>query len=201
MEVVKLVVGVFEENCFLLIKDGFIAVIDPGASYRKITAKIQEYENHQVCGILLTHGHFDHIGAVDKLVKEYHCPVYACKDDERLLIDPEVNSLAGYWDVVHSKVTWIEDTTLKVGPFDFQVIFTPGHTAGSVVFVIEDKVFSGDTLFYMSVGRTDLYSGSFNQLKQSLEKLKKLNPDYVVYSGHGPETTIGFELEHNYYMI
>ena len=200
MQVQKIVVGEFATNCYLLQQDTSLILIDPGASFRRLSQLIDSRENCSLAAILLTHGHFDHIGAVDDLVRKYHCPVYACRDDEVILRNGELNSLAGISNTVTVPICWLEDSNLKIGPFDIEVLYTPGHTAGSVMFVIEGRLFSGDTLFAGSVGRTDLYSGSFSQLKQSLEVIYSLPSEMVVYPGHDQETDIQTELISNPFL-
>ena len=200
MKVQKIVVGSFATNCYLLVKDDSLLLIDPGASFRKISQIIDGYENCSLKGILLTHGHFDHIGAVDDLVRKYGCPVFACQEDEVLLRNGDINSMAGISNTVTSKVNWLEGDSVNIGPFEAGILYTPGHTAGSVMFIIEGRLFSGDTLFARSVGRTDLYSGSYSQLKQSLQVVYSLPPEMVVYPGHDQETDIETEIRYNPYL-
>jgi glyoxylase-like metal-dependent hydrolase (beta-lactamase superfamily II) len=197
MEIRKLTVGSVETNCYILINEKDIVIIDPGASARRIADTVAEYPDCSVKGIILTHGHFDHIGAVDALHRKYHCPVYGCREDEKIMTDVRYNSYFGESAVITVPITWIENSHLKIGSFDFEVLFTPGHTAGSIMLRYENCLFSGDTLFRESVGRTDLYSGSFSQLLQSLQCLNELPYDMTVYPGHGEETTIAYEIQHN----
>lgn len=194
MEVRTLVVGTYETNCYQLIEGADVLVIDPGASARKL---IELIADANLKAILLTHGHFDHTGAVDKLYRHFHCPVYACKNDEMLLRTNILRGFAGEDSALESPLSWLAGNDLNIGPFKIKVYFTPGHSAGSVMYEIERKLFSGDTLFYESVGRTDLFSGSFSQLKQSLEIIKDLPSEMMVYPGHGSLTTIGHELLFN----
>ncbi|MBQ1877718.1 MAG: MBL fold metallo-hydrolase [Erysipelotrichaceae bacterium] len=197
MEIETLVLGSFETNCYLLKKGNEALLIDAAGSWRRIAERVG---NCELKGILLTHGHFDHIGAVDRLVREYGCPVYMSRDDAVLLDDPEINSLAGITATVKTRPVFIEGESLKIGSFDVQVLFTPGHTEGSLMFIIDGRLFSGDTLFYDGVGRTDLYSGSWAKLQQSLTVLGRLPYDMKVYPGHGPSTTVGHELSYNPYI-
>lgn len=197
MEIIKLVLGIYQTNCYILKKDDELLVIDPGYSPRRIIEKIDSLEGCKLMGILLTHGHFDHIGAVDALVNNYHCPVYGCKDDEDLFAEGRIAVHYNNGVFVRNRITWLESEKLSIGKFDIKVLYTPGHTSGSVMFIIDDVLFSGDTLFFESVGRTDLYSGSFSQLKQSLNVINELPAEMEVYPGHDQKTTIGHELQYN----
>ncbi|MGI6509434.1 MAG: MBL fold metallo-hydrolase [Erysipelotrichaceae bacterium] len=198
VEIVR--VGMFQTNCYLVYNDGEMLIIDPGASFKKIDEAISKHENIKVVAILLTHGHFDHIGAADKLKEKYNCPIIASKDDEKILRNIKYNSLAGFAAEVESDIDWIEKDELDIGSINVKVLFTPGHSAGSVMYIIDNKLFSGDTLFRLSVGRTDLYSGSSYLLRESLQQLYNLDRDMIVYPGHEGSTTVGFELDHNPYI-
>ncbi len=195
VEVIK--VGVFQTNCYLVYNDKEMLVIDPGASFKKIDGAISKHENIKVVAILLTHGHFDHIGAVDKLKEKYDCPIFASKGDEKMLRNIDYNNLAGFAAKVESDINWIENDKLTIGSIEVEVLFTPGHSAGSVMYIIDNKLFSGDTLFRLSVGRTDLYSGNSRLLMESLQQLYNLDRNMIVYPGHEETTTVGFELDHN----
>ena len=199
MNIERLVVGAFQTNCYILNIDDELLIIDPGSGFKKISEHIDAY-NGKVVGILLTHGHFDHIGAVDALVKKYGCPVFASKDDLKMMRNEEYNNLAGYSATVKCDINYLESEKLKIGKFDIRVLFTPGHSNGSVMFVIGHYLFSGDTLFHGGVGRTDLYSGSEYKLRQSLEVLDTLDDDMIVYPGHESSTTVGYELRYNPFL-
>ncbi len=197
MEVKTIVVGNYQTNCYLLFNDDECLIIDPGASPRSI---IRQIGDRKVVAILLTHGHFDHTGAVDELYKEYGCPIYGCKNDEPLFKSDILRGFYGESSVVNSPIRWFESDYLKIGSFEINIYFTPGHSSGSVMFKIDDKLFSGDTLFYESVGRTDLYSGSLSQLKQSLRVVYQLPGDMIVYPGHESITTVEHEIKYNPYL-
>ncbi|MDO4378929.1 MAG: MBL fold metallo-hydrolase [Erysipelotrichia bacterium] len=197
MEIKRIVVSPFQTNCYILIKDQEAIVIDPGSGYKKIVELIG---NHQLMAILLTHGHLDHIGAVDKLYKQYKCPIYACKDDEKMLRDPSYNTLASLSACVKAPINWLTSEKLVIGKFNIEVLYTPGHSKGSVMYIVENNLFSGDTLFHMSVGRVDLYGGSQHQLENSLTVLNKLDPQMKVYPGHDEPTTVGYELKYNPFL-
>ena len=200
MKLETLVLGLIETNCYFISEGSSLLIIDPASSPRRLIEKINNSYEGRVTAILLTHGHFDHIGAVDALVRTYDCPVYGCKDDERLFTDEKVNSMAGMSATVKSEITWLEDEVITLGGIEVKVYYTPGHSPGSVMFEIGGMLFSGDTIFYEGIGRTDLYGGSFSQLKQSAEILNRLPYDMIIYPGHGPETTVGHELRYNPYL-
>ena len=175
-------------------------IVDPGSSFRHISATLANPGQPEVKAIILTHGHFDHIGAVDKLVKLYGCPVYACRQDQDIMTDPALNQFADATATIHSPLSWIEESPLVIGSMTFTVYFTPGHTPGSVMFEIENNLFTGDTLFCGDVGRTDLYRGSETQLNQSLKMIRNLNPDLVIWPGHGDSSTLWQQLKTNPYL-
>lgn len=200
MEITKIVVGLFQTNCYIVTKQHTMLIVDPGASPRKIRAVIDQHPECTVKAILLTHGHLDHIGAVDALVREYRMDVYCCRDDERLLRDKSLNSLASAAVSIDSEVKWIEKEDMQIGDIAIKVIFTPGHTSGSVMYLIDGVLFSGDTLFKEGVGRTDLYSGSVHQLMDSLRVVFRLDPSLRVLPGHDDETTIEHELKYNPFL-
>ena len=198
MNVDYVVVGIYQENCYIVEKEGHYLVIDPGSRYDKILAKLPE--GVKADAILLTHGHVDHIGAVDKLVKLWHCPVYVSKEDSFMVRDPYLNISNAMNIVVRSPLTILDEGELVIGPFTIQVLRTPGHTSGSVVFQIENALFTGDTLFHLSVGRTDLPSGNSSELKNSLAYLKTLDPSFLIYPGHDEFSTLEEEIFHNPYL-
>ena len=197
-EVRKLVVGALQTNSYLLIEDNHCIIVDPGANPRKI---LENIEGLIVDAICLTHGHFDHIKAVDALVKELKCDVYISEYDDEMLKDSNKNAsvLIGQPFTVQSKVKYY-DTITKIGNFEFNVLEASGHTKGSVLLLIDNIMFAGDVLFAGGIGRTDLYGGSYSQMKASLNEISKLSKDYIVYSGHGSDTTLFEEFKYNPYL-
>lgn len=199
----KLVVGMLETNCYVIYDEEtrLGACVDPGGSADGIISFLKE-ENIKIAAILLTHGHFDHIAALQK-VKEYSgAPVYAGFYEQELLEKPEVN-LSNQFGV---EVSVTADHNLKdgevlaIGEIDIKTLYTPGHTSGGVCFYLEKEkaLFSGDTLFSDSVGRTDLPTGSMEVLYKSIrEQLFILPDDVKVYPGHGSATSIGYEKKGN----
>ena len=186
-------------NCYLCMntetKEGFI--VDPGDDELKISANISHIEMKPVA-ILLTHGHFDHIGAVEKLKKRYDIPVYASEVEDRLLLDNRANlsSMFGEPKMICADKFLRDGENVNIAGFDIKFILTPGHTPGSGCYYIADEnvLFSGDTLFHASRGRTDFPGGSEAAIINSIkEKLLKLPGDTDVYPGHMDTTKIDNE--------
>lgn len=197
MEIIKIPVGVYQTNCYLIKNNKEVIIIDPGANANRIQSYMHEQE--KVCAICLTHGHFDHIGAVDELQKLYDCPVYASKEEKDIYSDYEKNYSQSKKISLKSNVMDYEDT-LVINSFKFNIYETPGHSPGSVCLEIENFLFTGDTLFKQSVGRTDLYGSNNSDLKQSLKLIKTLDPDLIIYPGHEMSSTLREELASNPYL-
>lgn len=194
MEIIRIPLGVYQTNCYLVKSDKQVIIIDPGTKSERIISKIAEDE--KVLAIFLTHGHFDHIGAVDDLVKHYQVSVYAHANEREIYTNPMYNYAQNQKTKINSKVIDLEDF-YKMGPFDIEVIESFGHSPGSVMFKIHNELFTGDTLFKNGVGRTDLYKSSEQALKKSL-KLIKLMPSYLnIYPGHEDVSTLAEELKNN----
>lgn len=197
-------VGIIGTNCYIIHNDKKEAiVIDAGDDAHKIYDKVEEL-GVKVVALMLTHGHFDHISAVDEVAQHYGVTVYAGKGETRLLTDAKMNGSAYYRrDKTVSEFEKLEDNRdIELGGIKFKVMFTPGHTEGSVCYYVEDAkvLFSGDTLFKESVGRTDMATGDDKKIIESLDKLMKLDDDVDVYPGHSEESTIGYERRFNPYI-
>lgn len=155
--------------------------------------------------IFLTHGHFDHIGAVADLVEKTGCEVYICAFDKNKIYDEDsmlVNHfmVRGYKKYAGEVITFTENDILTLDELEFDVVETPGHTSGSVCFICGDVMFSGDTLFARSCGRTDMPDGDPAAMKRSMKKLYDLGGDLKVYPGHMQSTTLDTERKYNHYM-
>ena len=190
-------VGLYQTNCYLLKNNDHMLVIDPGARANRI---LEMMDNYIIDGILLTHGHLDHIGAVDAIVTQKNCQVYCSNEDLEMLNDPKLNCSNQNNIRVTSKVIGISEGTYQIGEFKICVYATPGHTHGSLIFMIDDKLFTGDTLFKGSVGRTDLPTGSDRELRSSLKLFTNFKPDTIIYPGHEELSTIEYELKYNQYL-
>ena len=205
LQVEQLVVGPLDSNCFIVwddqIKRG--VVIDPGDDADKILNRIKEL-GIEIKVILVTHGHFDHVGAVAPLKRELNVEFLAHKDDLFFIEDGE--NAARRWGFIIEQPPkpdrFIEDgDTIEVGNYELEVLHTPGHSPGGVSFLHDRMVFGGDTLFQSSIGRTDFRKGSFEELEKSIKtRLYTLPDDTIVYTGHGPTTTIGEEKRYNLFV-
>lgn len=200
------VLGMVQTNCYIVSnpKTKQAVIIDPADKANSIKESI-ELDGLTVVGILLTHGHFDHILASNDLASYYQVKIYASEHEKELLADPNQNCSAG---IGRSVSLLLEDKlmdgdVLELADFSIKAIHTPGHTAGGTCyyFVNHGIIFSGDTLFLESVGRTDLPTGNGAKLVESIKsKLLILEETIVVYPGHGDATTIGYEKKNNPYL-
>lgn len=201
MIVQRIPAGVYAANCYLLVDEETkeCAVIDPGGDAEDIIKYIKEADVI-VKHILLTHGHADHTGAVGKLKEEFNVSAHIHKKDgDYISIGEFIFGPLKYKgnNVLLTKDIY-EGSVFRIGNIEIRCIETPGHTPGGVCFIAEDQIFTGDTLFLCSIGRTDLRGGNFDILMESIRnKLLILDDDMIVYPGHGPKTSIKYERENN----
>ena len=194
----------FGENTYLIADKNTreAAVIDPGGEIDELMVFIKE-NFIDIKYIILTHGHGDHIGCVPQLKELTNATIIANTEEKELLLDKKKNLSSsmkcGATEFEADK--YVNDgDSLKLGSLKLKFIHTPGHTKGGMCIRVENHMFTGDTLFAGSMGRTDLYGGDNNQMKKSLNKLKKYEDDIIVYPGHGPNTTMGIEKTTNPYL-
>ncbi len=190
--------GPYEANNYLLIDESTkkAVLIDASGAFEKVKSLLNE-NNAILEKILLTHGHFDHIGGCYDFQKNLGTKVLIHKDDAEM-VNKMKQQLQMFGMPAQEEPTvegFIEDgEIIKIGDSQIKAIHTPGHTKGGMCFLVEDKIFSGDTLFLHSVGRTDLYGGDYSELEKSItQKLFTLEGDYTIYPGHGPSTSLDKE--------
>lgn len=205
MDIIKLTVGEMEENCYIITGPGDTAiVIDPGAAAELIAGELDS-RKLSLRKILLTHGHFDHIGAAQWLREHYYAPVYVGGEDEEMLSDRKKSGadMLPYapFHPVEADARLKDGDVICEGSMKIKVIATPGHSKGSVCYMVEDCIFTGDTLFQGSVGRTDLYGGDPKTLAESLKKLTDLQGEYRLFCGHGEDTTLSEEKSTNPFIL
>lgn len=199
----RITVGALDTNCYVLKNPGTrdAIVIDPGADLTLIQDTLHRMD--AVCRlILLTHGHFDHILAVGDLRAPNHAPVCIHEADAHLLTERDMFSALIPSDprpFDPAEFVFTKEGAYTAAGFEFYVMPTPGHTPGSVCYIFDGLMFTGDTLFRNSIGRTDL-GGDEEQLRRSLKALKNLPGDYDVYPGHDEPTTLSDERRNNPYL-
>lgn len=175
MKVEKIVTGTLDENCYVLIKNNTCLVVDPGDDYDKIKEVIGE---DKVLAVLITHSHFDHVGALRNFLKKKSIKIFKKSNTQ-------------------------DEGITTIGDFTFQTLYTQGHSSDSITFYfVEDKMmFVGDFIFKDSIGRCDLPTGSVPEMDKSIEKIKKYPGDITVYTGHGEITSLEQEIKSNPYFI
>lgn len=173
MEIIKVVTGALDENCYVLVKGDNCLVIDPGDDFHKIKEVIN---GRKVLGVLITHSHFDHIGALRNFLTKRSIKIF--------------------------KRSNLEEKDYTIGDFKFSCIHTPGHSRDSVTFYFpEDEVmFVGDFIFKESIGRVDLPGGNNNEMNMSIAKILMYDDEIILYPGHNEDTTLGYEKEKNPYL-
>ena len=196
MLIKTLPVGDLETNCYIVTNEQTLesVVIDPGDESNTILDYLED--NHLTCkAIFLTHGHYDHVGAVSALQEETGAPVYMnAKDDAK-----NMHSFHFPFSLPENGKYYDDGDVVEAAGLTFHILATPGHTPGSVVIRVEDALFTGDTLFRGSCGRTDLDGGNMDDMLQSLKKICALEGDYEVYPGHMDCSSLIRERNFNYY--
>lgn len=199
MNIHKMQVGIYSANCYILWDNNSYeaAVVDPGGDVNSIYKFIKDNKLN-VKYILLTHGHIDHCGGIEELKNIVNAPIGVNENDMILMKNGEYmfGNLSKNVDILLH-----ENDLFKVGDIKIRCLETPGHTPGGMSFLAENCVFTGDTLFSLSIGRTDLPGGNFDDIINSIKnKLLILPEDTIVYPGHGIETSIGREKKYNSFL-
>lgn len=201
MQIQTIITGSIEENCYLVWDNtNHALLIDPGDNPQEILSAIKQHQL-SLDTIVLTHGHYDHMGAVNEVKAYTNARVIAHEKEKELLKNPEL-SLSFYispsFPIAQVDAYVSHGDFISVGDMKFQVIHTPGHTAGSMCLFSDSVLFSGDTVFYGTLGRWDFPTGNLSDLTHSILQRIFTLPDYVeIYSGHGPVTTVGAEKKQN----
>ena len=201
MLVKTLPLGPAMANCYMVKTDDAAIVIDPAEVKEELVEFLNSFDNKI---ILLTHCHFDHISGAETLREKTGAKIAIHENDAPGLSDPDLNAgnfFGFYVSPFTADINLKDGEKIIVGSTEIEVLLTQGHTEGSVCYIIEDCMFSGDTFFESTVGRCDLPTGDYNKLLASLNKLKGLSDkDYTIYSGHGNKTTLKREIAHNPYF-
>lgn len=173
LEINSCTVGKLDCNCYLISKGNKALLVDPGDDFNKIDKLIKDKE---LVGILITHGHFDHVMALDDVISKYKVPVYRYSN--------------------------LKEGEFKIDEFTFEVIYTPGHLTDCITYYFKDDLamFTGDFLFYNTIGRCDLIGSDYEEMKNSIEKIKQYSDNIVIYPGHGRSTNLGREKNNNPYF-
>ena len=192
MNILTLPLGSYQTNCYIVWEKDACVVIDPGYEPEIVLAETAQ-RGLTIEAILLTHGHFDHVGGVRFLAERLNCPIY--------IHAAELSLPESFTDgpLVYTK-NYDEGDEVTLAGLTFRVLHTPGHTPGSVCLACEDTMFSGDTLFMDSCGRTDFPGGDNVQMHKSLQRLASLQGEFQVLPGHGPATTLAQERKYNPYL-
>lgn len=202
MKIKTLLLGNMQTNCYVVSDDEHHCfIVDPGDNGKKVINYLNDNELI-LDAILLTHGHFDHIGAVDYIYERYHCPIYIHQEDIALLRDTKANLSVFETPFIVNAPVLASNENMKIGNFEVNWLHLPGHCPGSSMIHLpkENVIFSGDVLFNGSIGRFDFPNSSKYDTKESLSKIKNYDFDAVVYPGHGSATSLKQEQVSNPYL-
>ena len=206
LKIQKFPLGSMQTNCYFIIDEDTreAAIVDPADDAATILRKISEKD---VCVkyIILTHGHFDHMLALEKLRAATGAPVCVHTYDAPALTNPDISMMRQFAGIhvpcKPADVLLEEGSVLALGSSEIKIMSTPGHTPGSICIIAGSNLISGDTLFREGIGRYDFFGGSYEGITESLKRIKALDGDYKVYPGHGAATSLSHERSFNPYMI
>ena len=207
MEVISLPLGPLASNMFIVRNDGDFFIVDPSVPVDVCTSRVTDFDIARVKAVFITHAHFDHVFCVTEWKSVCQCPFYLRTEERRLLNDGELNCsyMVGCDRSFGVDTVDVSEIPGSFGSLKVSTIHTPGHTSGSVCYCFDDgnglTVFTGDTVFAGSVGRTDFPTGNISEMMESVDVIKKLPPDTPLYPGHGPSTTVAEECESNPYFF
>jgi len=204
MKIINIAVRSWASNCYALISGTHALIVDPSASCEAILGAVEK-EGAKVEGILLTHGHFDHIMSLDTLRQKTGAPAMIHELDAEMLTDGAKNAFLTFFGMdkkFRAAERLLSDgEVIELGDEKIAVIHTPGHTKGSSCFLAGDTLITGDTLFADGYGRCDLYGGDIMKMRDSLKMLRDLEPSLTIYPGHGAENKLGAALDNTAYLI
>ncbi|MGN5881860.1 MULTISPECIES: MBL fold metallo-hydrolase [Staphylococcus] len=196
MNISSLALGIADTNTYFIEGQDGVLLVDPSSDGHQIISKLESIDK-PLKAIILTHAHFDHIGALDEVLEKYNVPVYLHKEEFDFLTEPEKNgsqkfSQYGLKPVVSkAQPTALDEGEHTIEGFNVKVMHTPGHSPGSLTYVFDEFAVVGDTLFNNGIGRTDLYRGDYETLVDSIQdKIFTIQDDLPLYPGHGPSTTV-----------
>ena len=198
-------VGELATNCYIITDTatGYKAIIDPGATSPSVRGIIKNSPD-KVKYILLTHGHFDHIGYVGTIKRETNAKIVISRQEASCLSEPEKSLSHMFFgkklESVIPDILLEDGDTLNLGSSEIKFILTPGHSSGSGCYIVDEKIFTGDTLFCLFIGRTDLPTGSYREMVKSLKRLSELEGEYYIYPGHGEASMLSYEKNFNPYL-
>lgn len=199
-------VSALKTNCYLIIdnKTQEFAIIDPGGESEKLDKRLLEIGYKKLIYIILTHGHFDHIKLAKVLQGKSKAKIVIFKNENQFLSNNNLNLsnqfLCKGLKPFSADILLSDGESIYLGDSKIELMHTPGHTLGSSCFILENLIFSGDTIMKETVGRTDLITGNYLDMKNSLKKIVSLKGDYIIYPGHGETTTLNHERLYNKYI-
>lgn len=205
MKIIRIITGIYQVNTYIVYKEGHTdaVVIDPGDDVYDI---IDILNTNQLTAsyIFLTHGHFDHIGAVAQLREKYGSTIGIYPNDSDMLINKAHHTISPNELILSTRpaeILFYDGEKIEAAGLEFTILHTPGHTHGSVCIICENVIFSGDTVFLGSIGRTDFVESNHNDMIKSLEKIRDLPGDYIILPGHGSQTTLQQERLNNPFFV